>query len=228
MPAAGRGSRMGDAAPPKQYLQLAGRSVVEWSLAPLLARAECAGAVVTLSPGDDRWQHLEAAKDRRVRTAPGGAQRTDSVVAGLHALRGQAQDNDWVLVHDAARPCLSAAEVDALMTSLHADEVGGLLAAPVVDTLKRADADGRSLETVNREGLWRALTPQMFRYGILLRALVQAAERGLAVTDEAQAVELLGLRPRLVPGNADNIKITLPEDIMRAERILRARGQTAT
>jgi 2-C-methyl-D-erythritol 4-phosphate cytidylyltransferase len=150
------------------------------------------------------------------------------VVAGLHALRGRAQDNDWVLVHDAARPCLSTAEVDTLVTSLHADEVGGLLAAPVVDTLKRADGDGRSLETVNREGLWRALTPQMFRYGILLRALTQAAERGVAVTDEAQAVELLGLRPRLVPGNADNIKITLPEDIMRAERILRARGQTAS
>lgn len=228
VPAAGRGSRMGDAALPKQYLQLLGRSVIEWSLAPLLARAECVGAVVTLGAGDERWQGLDLAKDRRVRTAPGGAQRADSVIGGLRALHGQAQANDWVLVHDAARPCLSAVEVEALIDTLRTDEVGGLLAAPVVDTLKRGDAEGRSMETMNREGLWRALTPQMFRYGVLMRALSEAMQRGIPVTDESQAVELLGLRPRLVPGNADNIKITLPEDVMRAERILRTRGSTTT
>lgn len=147
----------------------------------------------------------------------------DSVLAGLKALQTRAAPDDWVLVHDAARPCLATADLDRLVAELHDDAVGGLLAAPVVDTLKRADDSGRVAQTVARDKLWRALTPQMFRRDILQRALDGAVAQGIAVTDEAQAVEALGLRPKLVSGDADNIKITLPEDVLRAERILRSR-----
>lgn len=224
VPAAGRASRMGGSGPPKQYLQLAGRTVLEWSLAPLLERPDCVGVIVALSAGDPNWPQLEVARDPRVRVVEGGAQRTDSVRAGLHALKDRVQARDWVLVHDAARPCLSAAELATLIDTLRGDPVGGLLATPLVDTLKRADTSGRVAQTVDRHALWRALTPQMFRYDVLSQALNDAAERGIAVTDEAQAVELLGMKPRLVPGSGDNIKITLPDDVARAERILQVRA----
>jgi 2-C-methyl-D-erythritol 4-phosphate cytidylyltransferase len=150
----------------------------------------------------------------------------DSVLAGLRALQHRAAAEDWVLVHDAARPCFSTTDLDRLLNELSNDDVGGLLAAPVVDTLKRADDGGRVSETVPRDKLWRALTPQMFRRDILQRALENAQARGIAVTDEAQAVEALGLQPKLVAGDADNIKITLPEDLARAERILKSRSAT--
>ncbi len=163
---------------------------------------------------------LALAGNARVQAVSGGAERADSVRQGLAALRSRLDDDDWVLVHDAARPCLQAVELAALIERVGGDEVGGLLAAPVVDTLKRMDEVGRVAETVGRERLWRALTPQMFRFGILSRALADAAQRGMAVTDEAQAVELAGFRPLLVAGSADNLKITLPEDLPRAEHIL--------
>jgi 2-C-methyl-D-erythritol 4-phosphate cytidylyltransferase len=139
-------------------------------------------------------------------------------------LDAHAAPEDWVLVHDAARPCLLAADLDRLIESLRDDEVGGLLAAPVVDTLKRADNESRVAETVPRDELWRALTPQMFRRDVLQRALHSAIADGATVTDEAQAVEALGLRPKLIAGDADNIKITLPQDVLRAERILQSRS----
>ena len=148
----------------------------------------------------------------------------DSVLAGLQTLQAHASVHDWVLVHDAARPCLSGADLDRLVNELSNDEVGGLLAAPVVDTLKRADDQQRVDQTVSREKLWRALTPQMFRFELLRRALPSDVNNRFAVTDEAQAVEALGLRPKLIAGDADNIKVTLPEDLPRAERILRARS----
>ncbi len=213
---------MGDAAMPKQYLRLADRTVIEWSLAPLLARPECAAVVVALGADDREWAKLDVSRDPRVRSVIGGAERADSVSAGLEAL--QLGDSHWVLVHDAARPCLNAYDMDLLLRTLESDPVGGLLAAPVVDTLKRADASGRVTQTVNRDGLWRALTPQMFRYGILKRALCEARDRGIVVTDEAQAVEMLRLQPRVVPGSPDNLKITLPEDLRRAERLLAEQG----
>lgn len=222
VPAAGRSRRMGDATVAKQYLRLAGRAVIEWSLAPLLARPECAGVVVALGAEDREFATLDVSRDPRVRPVIGGAERADSVRAGLDAL--QLDNSAWVLVHDAARPCLTAQEVDVLLRTLESDPVGGLLAAPVVDTLKRADAAGRVTQTVNRDGLWRALTPQMFRYGLLQQALRHAHDSGLVVTDEAQAVEELGQQPRVVPGSADNLKITLPEDLRRAERLLADRG----
>jgi 2-C-methyl-D-erythritol 4-phosphate cytidylyltransferase len=212
------------AAVPKQYLPLAGRTVIEWSLVPFLAHEQAAGIVVVLAEQDRRWPQMELAKHAKIVTTTGGAERMDSVLAGLKILHAKAAPEDWVLVHDAARPCLSGADLQRLLAELHDDTVGGLLAAPVVDTLKRADEGGRVARTVAREKLWRALTPQMFRRDVLQRALETALAKGIAVTDEAQAVEALGLQPKLVAGDADNIKITLPEDLPRAERILRSRS----
>lgn len=221
IPAAGIARRMGAGTVPKQYLRLAQRTVIEWALAPFLERSDCAGIVVVLAEDDRYWPELTVSRDSRIQTAPGGRERMDSVRSGLQALAERAQERDWVLVHDAARPCLAPRELDRLVSTLRDEEVGGLLAVPVVDTLKRADGDERVTETVPRESLWRALTPQMFRFGVLQRALAQAAEAGHAVTDEAQAVEALGLGPRLVRGDPDNIKITVTEDLARAELVLR-------
>jgi 2-C-methyl-D-erythritol 4-phosphate cytidylyltransferase len=223
VPAAGSARRMG-AAVPKQYLPLAGRTVIEWALAPFLLREATSGVVVVLAEGDPRWSQTDLSRHAKVIPTTGGTERMDSVLAGLKALETRAAARDWVLVHDAARPCLSSEDLDRLLMELAEDEVGGLLAAPVVDTLKRADHQQRIDQTVPREKLWRALTPQMFRFELLRRALQSAVENRVAVTDEAQAVEALGLRPKLIAGDADNVKITLPEDLPRAERILRARS----
>lgn len=223
LPAAGSARRMG-ATVPKQYLPLAGRTVIEWSLAPFLAHPRVAGIVVVLAERDEHWARTVLAGHSKIMTTSGGAERMDSVLAGLEILHGQAAPDDWVLVHDAARPCLATADLERLLGELNDDSVGGLLAAPVVDTLKRADDSGRVTQTVARDKLWRALTPQMFRRDMLERALRSALAQGVPVTDESQAVEALGLQPRLVAGDADNLKITLPEDLPRAERILRTRG----
>lgn len=218
MPAAGRGDRMGQERP-KQYLRLKNRAVIEWAAAPLLARAECRRLIIAVAENDREFAGLELAANTRVQRVGGGRERADSVRAGLEALAAHANENDWVLVHDAARPCVSAAEVDALLHELRDDLVGGLLARPVVDTLKQA-AGNRVEKTVSRANLWRALTPQMFRYGLLCAALRRCA--GQPVTDESQAIEALGHQPRLVIGSEDNLKITYPEDLLRAERILNA------
>jgi 2-C-methyl-D-erythritol 4-phosphate cytidylyltransferase len=208
---------------PKQYLPLAGRSVLEWSLAPLLVRPECAAVVMAIAADDARWLKSPLSRHPLIRAVEGGQERADSVLAGVTALRDQCQDSDWILVHDAARPCLEGNDLQRLIETLRDDEVGGLLAAPVVDTLKRAAAGHRVSATVSRDNLWRALTPQMFRYGVLSRALQEARQRGVMITDESQAVELLGLQPVLVAGSADNLKITLAEDLVRAERLLAER-----
>jgi 2-C-methyl-D-erythritol 4-phosphate cytidylyltransferase len=220
VPAAGSSRRMAASGQPKQYLQLAGRSVIEWALAPFLERSDCERIVVVLAEQDRHWSAVPLARHPRISTAIGGTERVDSVRAGLRALVALANEDDWVLVHDAARPCLRATDLSRLIDELADDGVGGLLAAPVVDTLKRSDANDRVQATVSRESLWRALTPQMFRYGVLDRALRAVGDSGSAPTDEAQAVEALGLQPRLVRGDPDNIKITLPEDIERAARVL--------
>jgi 2-C-methyl-D-erythritol 4-phosphate cytidylyltransferase len=223
VPAAGSARRMG-AAVPKQYLPLAGRTVIEWSLAPFLQRERVSGVVVVLAERDQRWSQTQLAGHAKIITTIGGTERMDSVLAGLQVLETHASARDWVLVHDAARPCLSSTDLDRLMNELSNDDVGGLLAAPVVDTLKRADDQQCVEQTVSREKLWRALTPQMFRFELLRRALQSAVQNRVAVTDESQAVEALGLRSKLIAGDADNIKVTLPEDLPRAERILRARS----
>ena len=223
VPAAGSARRMG-AAVPKQYLPLAGRTVIEWSIAPFLEHGACIGVIVVVAPDDAQWQTIACSCDPRVRAVHGGRERADSVLAGVEALHEQCAEQDWVLVHDAARPCLESTDLDRLIRTLQDDAIGGLLAAPLVDTLKLADDEQRVAATVSRDKLWRALTPQMFRYGVLSRALTDASRSGVAVTDEAQAVERLQLRPRLVAGSADNFKITLTEDLARAQRLLSQRA----
>jgi 2-C-methyl-D-erythritol 4-phosphate cytidylyltransferase len=220
VPAAGQGSRFG-AALPKQYVPLLGRPLLSWTLAALLDETRIDGIVVALADGDSSWSRLPEAANPRIRRCPGGERREHSVASGLDALAGEASETDWVLVHDAARPCLRRQDLDLLFDRLASDPVGGLLAVPVSDTLKRADDGQRALETVPRDGLWRALTPQMFRFGLLRRALRLCLERDRVVTDEASAIESLGLRPQLVRGRADNIKVTNPEDAALAEAILR-------
>jgi len=222
VPAAGSGQRMG-ATRPKQYLPLAGRTVIEWALEVLRSHPGCQGTTVVLAPDDAYWPTLPLSSQSQLAITHGGAERADSVRAGLAALRTQCDDSDWVLVHDAARPCLAAEDLQRLLDELQEDAVGGLLAAPLVDTLKRADAAQRVEQTLSRERLWRAQTPQMFRYGLLQQALAAATRQAVAVTDESQAVELAGFKPRLVVGHADNLKITVNADLEQAERILNVR-----
>lgn len=218
VPAAGAGRRMGSAIP-KQYLPLAGQSVIAHTLDTLLHHPRLTGVVVAISAGDEWWPEVAAGRvtDKPLLVVTGGAERGHSVLNGLEALREQAHPEDWVLVHDAVRPCLNVADLDRLLTELADDPVGGLLAVPVQDTLKQADATGRVAATVDRSSLWRALTPQMFRLGLLHDALQEALARGLRVTDEATAMEAAGFAPRLVEGRADNLKITRPEDLALAE-----------
>lgn len=219
VPAAGQGTRFRSALP-KQYTPLLGRPMLSWTLAALLDAPGIAGIVVALAPDDTRWPALDEAADPRVRRCLGGSRREQSVARGLEALAGVASDTDWVLVHDAARPCLRREDLDLLFDRLDTDPVGGLLAVPASDTLKQSNPSGQVLATVPRDGLWRALTPQMFRFGLLRRALALCLERERVVTDEASAVESLGLQPRLLRGRADNIKVTGPEDAALAEAIL--------
>jgi 2-C-methyl-D-erythritol 4-phosphate cytidylyltransferase len=224
IPAAGSGTRLG-ADRPKQYLTLGHQSMLEHAIDALLGDARISQVLVVLSPADALGAHLPGVKGRqRVAVARvGGASRAASVRAGLQELN--AQDDDWVLVHDAARPALTSQELAGLIDALADDAVGGLLALPVADTLKRTDAADapRVAATVDRAGLWRALTPQMFRVGLLRRAL-DAGDLG-AVTDEASAVERLGLAPRLVGGRATNIKVTTADDVPLACAILVAQGR---
>jgi 2-C-methyl-D-erythritol 4-phosphate cytidylyltransferase len=218
VPAAGAGARMG-APVPKTYLPLAGRTVIEWALAPLLAHTGLQRLVVALAPDDTRFAQLAVAADPRIETVIGGASRAASVAAGLDAL-GAAADGP-VLVHDGARPCLSVEEIERLITCA-GDPAGALLAVPVRDTLKRADANGRVAATEDRSGLWQALTPQLFHGGRLREALGDATDPG--VTDEASAMERAGHAPRLVEGDPANIKITRPHDLPLAEAVLAMRG----
>ena len=221
VPAAGSGSRMRSERP-KQYLPLAGRPVLQWSLEALLALPALTAVMVVVAAADSHWSELAIAGDSRVRSCTGGDQRVDSVLAGLRALAAEAAADDWVLVHDAARPCLRQEDLERLIRELSEDTVGGLLAVPVAETIKRSDEQGQVLATVPREQLWLAQTPQMFRFERLLQALEQATADGLVVTDEAAALEHCGARPRLVVGSPSNIKITRPEDLPVAASYLAA------
>jgi 2-C-methyl-D-erythritol 4-phosphate cytidylyltransferase len=213
IPAAGIGSRM-RADRPKQYLQLAGRTILEHTLDCFLDHPRLKGLVLSLAADDPFWPALPCATYPRIQRVEGGAERADSVLAGLLRLvELGAQEGDWVLVHDAARPNLARSDLDRLLAELADDPVGGLLAVPARDTLKRIGADGRVAETVDRSLIWQAYTPQMFRFAALHRALADALVAGVAVTDEASALEWAGQAPRLVEGRADNLKITRPEDL---------------
>jgi len=211
VPAAGVGKRMG-ADVPKQYLEVLGKPVLQHTLERLLSVEALAGIAVALGVEDGYWPELPCSNHPKIHRAPGGKERADSVLSGLNRLEGLAAPDDWVLVHDAARLCLTKADVEKLMATLRDDPVGGILALPVSDTLK--DVEGRDIvETIDRSRIWRALTPQMFRFALLRHALMDAAMRKLVVTDEASAIELQGLRPKIVEGRPDNIKITRPEDL---------------
>lgn len=277
MPAAGVGRRFGENIP-KQYADLHGRTVMEWSLAPFLYDSRCLGVVVVIGQNDSYWPTVAsrlpdvtgatraseasvaaaladatrvaeraAAKSGategegftdpglslptipavtlpKVVTAAGGTERSHSVRNGLAALSGRAAADDWVLVHDAARPCVSRQDVDRLLNRVQSHSVGGLLAAPAADTLKRAGADKEVLETVDRASLWRALTPQMFRYRRLCEALDRAFGEGRSPTDESQALEWIGERPLIVEGSTTNIKITSAEDLVIAVALMGPRG----
>ncbi len=222
--AAGAGTRMAQALP-KQYVALNGRPMLWYSIRVLCEHAAVDTAFVVLHP-EDKWfaqQDWQAFGDRLVPLFCGGTTRAQSVLLGLRQLRASAHDDDWVMVHDAARPCLTAELIDRLVTELDAEQVGGLLAIPLADTLKREDGARGVLRTEPRELLWQAQTPQMFRYAVLLRAMQAGNLNG--VTDEASAVEQLGLRPRLVLGSSTNLKVTFAEDVALAELILRSAAQ---
>ncbi len=213
IPAAGVGARMA-ADRPKQYLQLGGLTILEHSLLCFLDHPRLKGLVISLAVDDPYWPTLPCALDSRIQQVAGGKERADSVLnALLHLHANGADDNDWVLVHDAARPNLARSDLDNLLVELANDPVGGLLAVPAKDTLKRADANGRVAETVDRSLIWQAYTPQMFRLGALHRALADSLVSNVSITDEASAIEWAGQSPRLIEGRADNIKITRPEDL---------------
>jgi 2-C-methyl-D-erythritol 4-phosphate cytidylyltransferase len=211
VPAAGVGKRMG-ADVPKQYLEVAGKPVLQHTVERLLSVRRIAAVMVALGADDAFWPALPCSREPRVLTAAGGRERADSVLNALAALAGRAADHDWVLVHDAARLCITRQDVERLMEALEHHPVGGILAQPVTDTLKEVE-NGAIRGSPNRSRVWRALTPQMFRYRALKEALASAAERGLMVTDEASALELAGQSPQVVEGRPDNIKITRPEDL---------------
>ncbi len=214
VPAAGVGKRM-QADRPKQYLELAGKTVIEQTLLRLLQADVFAGIAVAVSEEDPYWPELEVSRHKNIIAAPGGKERADSVLSGLKTIREQASDADWVLVHDAARPCITAADIHHLIDSLVDDEVGGILALASPDTLKQVQ--GKCITgTLDRSNIWRALTPQMFRYGMLKTALEQS-QGNPAITDDASALELQGLQPKIVEGRPDNIKITRPEDLALAQ-----------
>ncbi|HET6545198.1 MAG TPA: 2-C-methyl-D-erythritol 4-phosphate cytidylyltransferase [Rhodanobacteraceae bacterium] len=218
VPAAGRGVRFGGPLP-KQYLPLDGKPLLYRTLERLAAHPRIAGLLVTLAPRDPHWSGLESLAGKPLRTATGGSERADSVLAGLDALPATVGAHDFVLIHDAVRPCVRAGDIDRLI-ELGVPAGGALLAIPVRDTLKCADANGRVVATEPREARWRAMTPQMFRRAALSAALQRMRAEGIAVTDEAMAMERVGLHPLLVEGSEDNIKVTTAADLELARYLL--------
>ena len=219
VPAAGVGKRM-QADRPKQYLELNAQTVIEQTLTRLLDVELLTAVVVAISKEDPYWPELKISKNPRILTAAGGIERADSVLSALNLIADRAADNDWVLVHDAARPCITQSDVEHLINELYDHPVGGILALASHDTLKSVNADLVITDTVNRNKIWRALTPQMFRYSALKNALQEAADKGWVMTDDASAMELQGKQPRIIAGRADNLKITRPEDLALAQFFL--------
>lgn len=217
IPAAGAGSRMGSVLP-KQYLSLLDRPIIHWSLAAFINSERISNVTIALSPKDDLWATYAISHPKLTVLNCGGETRAETVLNCLNASHS-IEESDWVLVHDAARPGMTSDLLNKLLDELQNDAVGGLLAIPLADTLKRGDSQQRVAKTEPRESLWQAQTPQMFRYGILRQALTKA---GGTPTDEAQAVEALGLQPRLVAGQLRNLKVTYPQDLALAEAIIAA------
>ncbi|MGH1373310.1 MAG: 2-C-methyl-D-erythritol 4-phosphate cytidylyltransferase [Cellvibrionaceae bacterium] len=220
VPAAGIGTRMG-ADKPKQYLLLNGKTILEHTIERLLQLPYLKGLVLVVNPFDEIWPTLAITNHPKVKVVEGGQERCDSVLNGLYALEALLQPLDWVMVHDAARPCVDLRDVDQLVEELDEHLVGGILGVPVSDTIKRLNDNYGIEDTVDRRVLWQAQTPQLFRYGILTQCLQRALQAGEAITDEASALESANYVPLMVEGRRDNIKITRPEDLPMAELILK-------
>jgi 2-C-methyl-D-erythritol 4-phosphate cytidylyltransferase len=219
VPAAGSGRRFGGSTP-KQYLKLHNQPIMVHSINRLFA-LPLSGCVIAISSNDELAQTLDYQNTSLLHFVVGGAERMDSVLAGLDFLQDYAAFDDWVLVHDVARPCVAVESLNKLHETLLSDAVGGILAVPVRDTLKKVQA-GNIVETVSRDHLWQAQTPQMFRFGILRDALIAAKQQNLNVTDEASAVESAGFKVKIIEGRMDNIKVTYPDDLALAEVIFQA------
>lgn len=226
IPAAGSGKRMA-AEVPKQYLEIAGTTLLEHTVQALLACPDLRGLAVVLDPSDRRADSVHSLSDPRVMRVAGGAERADSVLAGLDRLADIAGDDDWVLVHDAARPCLPVAVAKSLIDTVLSSSVGAILAQPMTDTVKRVDSERHIVETLDRDTLWRAQTPQMFRLKELRQALRDAIEGDVWVTDEAMVMEAAGYPVQVVEGPASNIKVTVPEDLRLAALFLEAQARQA-
>ena len=221
IPAAGIGRRMSSGIP-KQYLTIGDRTVLEHTLSRFCNHPMISGVVTVIARDDHRWSRFGISEHAKMRRAEGGSERMHSVLNGLTFLEKEADANDWVLVHDAARPCIRAKDIAGLIEKLQRHPVGGLLGWPVRDTMKRVGEDDEVVETVDRSRLWHALTPQMFRIAELKAALEQAIREDRIVTDEAQAIEMTGRKPKFIKGAPDNIKITLNTDLKMAEIYIRA------
>jgi len=207
---------------PKQYLPLAGRTVIEHTLDRISHTPHLAGIVVAIAASDSYWPQLKFNYPIPIFCVIGGAERVNSVLAGLNHLTKYATPDEWILVHDAARPCVRITDLENLILQLATHPIGGLLAIPVTDTVKRTDTHGTVIETLSRRNLWRALTPQMFRFAKLHSALTATITNGIIPTDESVAMEMAGYQPLIVPGHADNIKITHAQDLSLAELLIRA------
>ncbi len=218
VPAAGVGSRMG-ANCPKQYLPLLNKTVIEHTLERLLSISKVNKVYLALSETDDLWEQLHCAQNSNIVRVKGGSERADSVLRGLYELSLSASDNDWVLVHDAARPCIRAQEIEKLIDTVADHPVGGILAVPVSDTLKQVSLSNID-KTIDRTPLWQAQTPQLFRVGLLRDCLQRALVEGRAITDESSALEAYGYQPLVVQGRSDNIKITRQEDLAIAAMLM--------
>lgn len=224
VPAAGIGARM-LADRPKQYLPLDGKTVIEHTLERLASHPHITGLIVAIAEHDPYWQSLTLPIHCPIHVVNGGVERADSVFNALQYLSTLSNEDPWVLVHDAARPCLRHQDIDHMLMELMTHQVGGILGIPVNDTVKRVNSFHEITDTVCRQGLWRASTPQMFRLQALKMALATAKQQQLMVTDEASAMELVGLKPMMVEGHFDNIKITMPHDLALASLFLQLQSR---
>lgn len=223
IPAAGFGTRM-DAELPKQYLKILGKTILEHTIGKFYKHPLIEGIIVVIAGTDNHWSKLELATDSKIKQVEGGVERCDSVLNGLQELNNMADPDDWVMVHDAARPCVRKEDIDKLIESVSDHPVGGILGLPVKDTMKRSNVENSIISTVDRNCLWHALTPQMFRLSVLHKALGQCRSNDETVTDEAQAIEISGQQPLLIEGHPDNIKITNHHDLALAEFYLQQQG----
>jgi len=219
IPAAGIGKRMGDDIP-KQYISVCGKTVIEHTIDNFIDRNEIENICISISESDNYWPTLPISKNEKIITTVGGSERYESVYNGLRAIQDKATENDWVLVHDAVRPCLKKSIIDRLITDISSHDVGGILALPCSETMKRVNNSNEVEETINRQTTWRAQTPQMFKYKKLLLAIEKVINEDIFITDEAMAMELSNHKPIVILGDENNIKITHKIDLKYLELFL--------